>query len=84
MKQQINNKSIMEKARRMVESFSLSCACPKAHETIMMNNNKDLKISTTVKIAVVLQSARCTVVSQPDLAAGHSELVGGYCNSFLQ
>jgi len=53
MKQQINKDPIMEKARRMVESISLSCACPKAPETIMMNNNKDLKINTTVKIAVV-------------------------------
>lgn len=53
MEQQINNKAIMEKARRMVESISLSCAFPKTPETIMMNNNKALKISTAVKIAVV-------------------------------
>lgn len=26
-----------------------------------------------------LQSARCPIVSQSHLAAGHSELVGGYC-----
>jgi len=53
MKQQINKDPNMKKAKTIVKSISLSCACPKAPETIMMNNNKDLKISTTVKIAVV-------------------------------
>jgi len=53
MKQQINKDPIMEKAKTIVEKISLSGACPIAPETIMRNNNKDLKISATVKIALV-------------------------------
>jgi hypothetical protein len=35
------------------------------------------RFSKSWKIATFLQSARCPVVKQPNLAAPHSELVGG-------
>jgi hypothetical protein len=35
------------------------------------------RFSESWKIATFLQSAECTVVKQPNLAAPHSELVGG-------
>jgi len=53
MIQQINIDPIMETAKTMVKNISLSCACHKTQETIKRDNNKDVKISTAVKIAVV-------------------------------
>jgi len=53
MKQQINKDPNMKKAKTMVKSISLSCACHKTPETVKRDNNKDLRIGTAVKIAVV-------------------------------
>jgi hypothetical protein len=49
----------------------------KADESSRKMVTRSLSLLKGWKIATFLQSARCPVVKQPNLAAPHSELVGG-------
>jgi hypothetical protein len=49
----------------------------KADESSPKDGYKVLRAFKWLKIAAFLQSARCPVVKQPNLATPYSELVGG-------